>query len=74
MKYIAQNIFKIGSHPAPKEYEDIIEIKESRPKGVGFESSLQELDGTNICMWYKRSSVYWTPASEPFIVTAKVKD
>ncbi len=72
MKYIAQNILKTGSHPASKEYSEIPEIKEARPRGVGFETSLQEIDGTNICMWYKRSSVYWNPASDPFIVTAEV--
>lgn len=64
----AEEVFKLNSGPAPKEWRDIPCIKEAYPKLRGHEFSLQRFDGTNLCAWYKRSSVYWNPASEIFLV------
>ncbi len=64
----AKNIYQLGSSPAPKAWEGLEGIKEAMPQPIGHEVSLQRLDGTNICIWYTRTQVYWNPASEPFIV------
>ena len=64
----AKNIYHFSSSPAPKEWEEMPEIKKQRPSPIGHEVSLQRLDGTNICMWYIRARVFWKPASDPFIM------
>ena len=67
-KLIAENIYHISSSPAPKEWEEIPEIKKKRPSPIGQEVSLQRLDNTNICIWYTRKFVSWNPASDPFVI------
>ena len=67
----AENIFKINSSPAPKEWAEIKEIAVARPITGRYEISLQRFIGTDICMWYTRTSFYWNPASDLFIVKKK---
>ena len=65
---IAEIVYHISSGPAPKEWEEIKEIKFARPSPIGHEVSLQRFDGTNLCSWYTRSRVTWNPASDIFLV------
>ena len=76
MKYIAEQVFRLNSSPAPDEWRAIPEIKEARPRikldgtangtnGI----SLQRFDDTNLCCWYIRRGVYSNPIGDIFIVT-----
>lgn len=64
----AINIYTEGSGPAPKAWEEIPIIKESRPSPIGQEVSLQRVSDTNIAIWYTRRGIFWRPASDPFLV------
>lgn len=68
MKIKAFNIYKCGSSKAPKEWEQIPLIKLAMPSPIGQEISLQRIDGTNLCIWYTRKSVWWNPVGDPFYV------
>lgn len=64
----AKNLYHLGDSRAPKEWEEIDIIKKARPAPSGQEVSLQRLDGTNICLWYTRTQVFWNPKSDFFLV------
>lgn len=64
----AANLYQTPDGPAPKEWALIPEVKAAKPK-IKAEISLQRFAGTNICMWYVRRTVYWNPASDPFIIS-----
>jgi hypothetical protein len=68
-----------NSSPAPKEYYELPEIKESRPKVGGktgyVETSLQQLDGfpksVILVQWMGAKNGLWYPASEVFRIFKK---
>lgn len=64
----AKNLKNLGSSPAPKEWAEIQEIKEQRPKKLGVEISLQKLDGHNICVWMIGWGGQWTKSSDYFFI------
>lgn len=66
------NLMSSNSSPAPKEWKDLPEVKTQRPSPNGQESSLQRIDGTNICAWFSNSgNGLWTPNSDFFIVKSR---
>jgi len=69
------NIYRTSSAPAPKEWEDIPEVKEQRPHPSNkCEVSLQRIDGTNVCLWHTRKHIFWNPYGEAiFIIKEKKK-
>ena len=67
------NLYKTGNSPAPKEWEEIPEVKAQRPGLIGQEVSLQRVDGTNVAHWHIRSSVFWKPYGDPIFIIEAVE-
>lgn len=62
MKLKAENLNYMDSHPAPKAWEEIPEIKKAKPSPPFKDDdlvSLQRLDGTNICIWMTKVTHLW---------------
>ena len=64
----AKNLFTINSSPAPKDWEEIPEIKSQYPTQKNVKKSLYKLDGLNICYWMVCNNGIWNPASDFFYV------
>jgi hypothetical protein len=72
-----RNLKEIGSSPAPKEWKDITEIKELKPKidiRKHSDMDLFELQGLSvrICVWMVKIGIYWHYASD-FILVEEVE-
>jgi hypothetical protein len=66
----AENILKMCSEPAPKEWAELPEVKAARPSPKGWaEISLQVMDGTTIAIWMGAKNGFWYNASDPFLIT-----
>jgi len=65
------NLMNSNSSPAPKEWNDLPEVKAQRPLSLGQENSLQRVDGTNICAWFSNQGGAWFPNSDFFLVKSR---
>ena len=68
------NLNDVGvSSEAPKEWSEIPEIAEQRPSnkpGPDWkESRLQQIDGTDVCVWMVKIGGHWKESSDLFHVS-----
>ena len=77
MKLKAENLHHMDSARAPKEWEQIPEIKNAKPGAPHNDESLvslQRLDGTNICIWMTKGTHLWQSHGAFFHVTLEEGD
>jgi len=66
------NLCHSNSSPAPEEWKESSEIKKQRPSPIGQISSLQRIDGTNVCGWFSTAgNGQWALNSDLFLVESK---
>lgn len=74
MKFVAQSIIAAHFVLAPKEYEEILIIADSKPKGTYDGIELRQIEKTNVVAWFVKSGKNWRLASGYFIVSkARIK-
>jgi len=71
--YKTTDLYRLSSEPAPDEWKEIPEIKKAKPKGLGFEISLQKITNLNICYWMICRGCVWNPDSPMFYIENNYK-